>query len=356
MSQRVWLAGVMAVALGVLGICVERSSSQEASQEEGSQPQAEASGEFDEGESESGGGGFGVAIGIGGGFGGSASGRGGGFGGGGEFGASTNAEDSKPQVQPAPAVPRLWVTADPERTDQLYKILKSPLPSAGLQFPDGTPLEEIIAFLREEYDVEILIDTVALDELGIGPDEPVSISVSSIRLDQAMRRMLEPLELTYVVDDGVVLVTSEEEALTKLHLAVYDVRDLLLQGDYDSLIEIITSTIASDTWAENGGGEAEIRAYPQRGTLVVLQTLSVHEEIDGLLTAMRRMPVDAGAKPQSNKLHALAGPLDDQTIVEAFQRLYEEINRRGVGGGVFSTGEGVRRDANVPEAIEDASE
>jgi hypothetical protein len=280
MSQRVWLVSVMAVALGVVGITAERSRSQEASQEqEGSQPQAEASGEF--GGRLSGGGEY---VGHGGFV-------------GGEFGGGMDSEAPQPTALPAPAIPRIWVTDDPERTEQLFGILKSPLPSSGLQFPDGTPLEEIIAFLREEYHVEILLDMVALDELGIGPDEPVSISVRNIRVDQAMRRLLEPLELTCIVEDGVLLITSEDEASTsKLTVAIYDVRDLLLKCDFDPLIDIITSTIAPSTWAENGGGEAEIRVYPQRGGLVVSQTISVHEAIAGLLAAMRELPVDTNAE------------------------------------------------------------
>ncbi|MEM6798235.1 MAG: DUF1598 domain-containing protein [Planctomycetota bacterium] len=32
-------------------------------------------------------------------------------------------------------------------------------------------------------------------------------------------------------------------------------------ADFDSLIDLIVSTVASETWAENGGGEAEIRPY-----------------------------------------------------------------------------------------------
>lgn len=296
MSQRVWLVSVMAVALGVVGITAERSRSQEASQE-GSQPQAEASGDSGGGESESNGGGFGIAIGIGGGFGGSAHGSGGGFGGGGEFGASTNAVDSELQALPAPTVPRIWVTADPGRTEELFEILKSPISSSGIDFPDDTALAEVTTYLSEEHDVPILLDTVALDELGIGADEPVGISIRNVRLGQAMRRILEPLELTYVIEGGVLLVTSEEEALSKLTVAVYDVRDLLLQGDYDPLIGIITATIAADTWAENGGGEAEIRAYPQRGSLVISQTTTVHEEIAGLLGAMRAAPLDPDATP-----------------------------------------------------------
>jgi hypothetical protein len=274
MSQRVWLVSVMAVALGVVAIVTERSQSQEENSQrdpfsnEARGRVGEASSEFDPFAAEAGG-------------------RS-------ESGAEPKARQAAATT--TPTVPRIWVTEDPERTQQLYEILKSPLPSSGLQFPDGTPLEEIIAYLREEYNVEILIDTVALDELGIGPDEPVSISVSNIRLDQAMRRMLDPLDSTYVLEDGVLIITSEEKAQTKLTVAIYDVRDLLLKGDFDPLIDIITSTIAPDTWAENGGGEAEVRVYPQRGSIVVSQSMSVHEAIAGLLMAMRELPVDPSAE------------------------------------------------------------
>lgn len=277
MSQRVWLVSVLAVVLGGLGIAVERSSSQEASQEEGSQPQAEASGEF--------GGDFG---------------RGGGFGVG-EFGGGMTGEAPQSTALPAPAVPRLWVTADPGRTEELFEILKSPISSSGLDFPDNTPLAEIATYLSEEYGAPILLDTVALDELGIGADESVGISIRDVRLGQAMRLMLEPLELTYVIDGGVLLVTSEDEAFSKLTVAVYDVRDLLLNGEFDPLIEIITAAIASDSWAENGGGEAEIRAYPQRGSLVISQTTTVHEEIAAFLEAMRAAPLDPNANPLPNQ-------------------------------------------------------
>ena len=38
-------------------------------------------------------------------------------------------------------------------------------------------------------------------------------------------------------------------------------------ADFDSLIDLIQSTVATDTWAENGGGKAEIRPFPN-GVLV----------------------------------------------------------------------------------------
>jgi hypothetical protein len=33
-------------------------------------------------------------------------------------------------------------------------------------------------------------------------------------------------------------------------------------ADFDSLIDLITSTVANESWAENGGGQAEIRPFP----------------------------------------------------------------------------------------------
>src|SRR3954447_4282708 len=33
-------------------------------------------------------------------------------------------------------------------------------------------------------------------------------------------------------------------------------------ADFDSLIDLIVSTVATDTWAENGGGQAEVRPFP----------------------------------------------------------------------------------------------
>lgn len=60
-------------------------------------------------------------------------------------------------------------------------------------------------------------------------------------------------------------------------------------ADFDSLIDLIVSTVANDTWAENGGGEAEIRSFPTNLSLVVSQTQSVHEEIADLLEQLRRL-------------------------------------------------------------------
>lgn len=191
----------------------------------------------------------------------------------------------------------LWVGCDQSATESLYDALQgTTLPP--LEFPEGTPLDEFVDFLRTESDVDIQINRAALDELGIGTDEPLDINTRETTLGATLRLVLEPMELTYVVHNDKLIITTSENALATLSVAVYPVDDLLLDGDYDALTALITSTIAASSWAENGGSDAEIWPYSQRGALVISQTTKVHEEIAGLLRALRTLPVDEQAKPQ----------------------------------------------------------
>lgn len=59
-------------------------------------------------------------------------------------------------------------------------------------------------------------------------------------------------------------------------------------ADYQSLIELITSTIAPTTW-DDVGGPGSIQEFRGNLSLVISQTQEVHEEIADLLTQLRRL-------------------------------------------------------------------
>jgi general secretion pathway protein D len=59
-------------------------------------------------------------------------------------------------------------------------------------------------------------------------------------------------------------------------------------ADFDTLIELITSTIQPDSWEENGGNGA-IEPFPTNLSLVISQTQDVHEQIADLLDQLRRL-------------------------------------------------------------------
>ena len=60
-------------------------------------------------------------------------------------------------------------------------------------------------------------------------------------------------------------------------------------ADFDSLIDLIVSTVEHDTWMENGTGEGEIQPFPTNLSLVVSQTQNVHEQVADLLEQLRRL-------------------------------------------------------------------
>ncbi len=60
-------------------------------------------------------------------------------------------------------------------------------------------------------------------------------------------------------------------------------------ADFDSLIDLIVSTVEFDSWMENGTGEGEIQPFPTNLSLVVSQTQRVHEQIADLLEQLRRL-------------------------------------------------------------------
>jgi tetratricopeptide (TPR) repeat protein len=118
--------------------------------------------------------------------------------------------------------------------EKIDEVLDSPLLSTGLQFTD-VPLEQVVANLRDQYDIEVQIDGPALDDVGLGPDELVTVDLRNITLRSALRLMLGNLQLTYVIRDEVLMITTKEEAETELVVKVYPVADLVLPIELPSL-------------------------------------------------------------------------------------------------------------------------
>ncbi len=179
---------------------------------------------------------------------------------------------------------------DSAAVTRIKQALQAPLRSPGLDFTDA-PLEEVVNSLQTDYGIPLQLDVSALDEIGLGPDEPVTINLHNISLRSALRLMLTSLNLTYIIRDEVLLITTQDEAESHLVTCVYDVRGLADDADPEStksLIDAIVSCVASETWAVNGGGEAEVRPL-KPGLLVVSQTQAVQEEVADLLRAIRKM-------------------------------------------------------------------
>ena len=78
------------------------------------------------------------------------------------------------------------------------------------------------------HKIGIWIDKQALQDEGINADTQVSLTISGISLRSALRLLLEPLALTYIIEDEVMKITTQTKADEKMSTRVYPVADLVV--------------------------------------------------------------------------------------------------------------------------------
>jgi general secretion pathway protein D len=259
-----------------------------------------------------------------------------------------------------------------EKEIEIEQKLKTPV---SLGFHEA-PLAQVIDRLQQLTQVPIVLDPRGLAEEGVDSSTPVTIDLNSeISLKSALNLILAPLQLSYVIKNEVLNITSEQLRDGVVYPVTYNVADLVIpipnflpnsrmglagplaeayaqvpmyaggtgaeppliaatptgaganmmldpslmaqisqansqasivprpnqpasygpgglgggaQPDFESLIELITSTIAPTTWAEVGG-PGSIQEFKGNLSLVISQTQEVHEEIADLLDQLRRL-------------------------------------------------------------------
>jgi hypothetical protein len=158
-----------------------------------------------------------------------------------------------------------------------------------------TPLKDVIESLKK-FGEPIGIDVKAVTDAGGSGDMPITFKGKQLRLDAALRLMLQEHELDYIIKSGILLITSDTKAKEHVVTDYYPVGDLIgetsgktskeIDEAYDALVKTITSIIATPTWSD-AGGTGSITPFPTCKALVCSQTRPIHDEICTLLTDLR---------------------------------------------------------------------
>ena len=265
------------------------------------------------------------------------------------------------------------------------EIQRSLLKGVEVKF-ENRPLSEVTEALGRMTGVNIYLDPQGLHAEGVVSDTPVTLNLTqAISLRSALNLLLEPLGLSYVIQNEVLRITSEQTRDSNTYSKVYYVADLVMPipnfvpsyniglpgalreslnslgygpgmrspssgpltvatsvtpaaqtgasylnqmapdalaqvgaanlmptnnlpatgrmptqvggpgglgggvtADFDSLIDLITSTISPQSWDEVGG-PGSISGFDTNLSLVVSQTQEVHEKIADLLEQLRRL-------------------------------------------------------------------
>jgi hypothetical protein len=181
--------------------------------------------------------------------------------------------------------------------------------NVAFSFPE-TPLKEVIEAIKTKTGLPIVLDTKKLEEAAINLDTPVTVSLRNLTLDSFLRNTLSDLNLTYLVRDEAIHITTPEDAGSQLIHRIYPVLDLVARrtpvfeasavvtsrtaggrmgtADYESLINVITTTIDPDSW-DDVGGPGSIASFDNAGALIIAQTHETHQKIGPLLNSLRKV-------------------------------------------------------------------
>ncbi|MBA3483307.1 MAG: STN domain-containing protein [Pirellulales bacterium] len=213
-----------------------------------------------------------------------------------------------------PGAPTANITEDARQ--RIERVLNQPLKET-LDFTEQ-PLRDVATILSQTYDIPILFDTNALDAVAASPDVEVSVQIANVTLRSALDLMLKNAgaeELTYMIDDEVLLITTQEETASRLETRVYRVDDLpgvipppptggrVSWADFHILIDAIQRGVEPRSWRENGTGNGDISSM-EPGILIIRQTARIHEQVEQILAELRRVRVaiDADAAKRRSAL------------------------------------------------------
>ena len=165
---------------------------------------------------------------------------------------------------------------------------------------DKLPLREFLVRLTKGGDFAGPNIVVPMD---VNLQVPITIHVSGVTLESALKLVCEQARLRYEMKDGVLLLANEVPA-EPLVLLAYPIADLLAnpkpQGsgrsekiDFQSLEALIRTAVEPNSWDESGG-PGKVNHNESTLSLVIRQTDSVHQQIRNLLQQLRK-PVQLNA-------------------------------------------------------------
>lgn len=211
---------------------------------------------------------------------------------------------------------------------------------------DKTPLNRAIATIKEKVAIDVVFEESALNDEGIAHDDRISASANDEPLYLLLDRMLDPLQLTWDMRDGVLWITTETAYYERPYLEGYDLSRLLNRGyDVRQLTQALGTGLQAD-WSIVGE------------TLFVRGVNGEHTEIAALLTALQTPARQTfiGESAQTSKLRELltrpvSVDFQETRLNEALQLLSQEVGTHIFINDVALHDEGLSEDVPISVSL-----
>ncbi|MDB5340398.1 MAG: hypothetical protein JWN70_6017, partial [Planctomycetaceae bacterium] len=124
---------------------------------------------------------------------------------------------------------RKWKSVDlksySKKEEKIVRELDKP---TTFDFTDES-LEGVRDTIVERHGFDIVIDKVKLEEESVATDATdITLKVSEISLKNALKLLLDSKNLTYVIENEVMKITTKTDGIAKRPLRVYNVGDLVM--------------------------------------------------------------------------------------------------------------------------------
>lgn len=241
---------------------------------------------------------------------------------------------------------------------------------------DRADLEKTVNYLRDNMEVNVFVDWPALQDAGVDRNSPVTVNLKNQTYGDALSEILKAAdgkkELGFIIDDGIVTVSTKDELRSARYavVGVFDVRDLLEvkpavtqtgAGDHAAdadraakikgITQVIEKKVAPGSWRDGGGTLGSIREL--NGTLIIRQLPDNQQAIEDVLAGMRKergltqgaaasSPASAtkpafGTSPATQGAGTQPGASDTRTIQQRVIAEFREAQRES--GEALSKGD-----------------
>jgi len=78
-----------------------------------------------------------------------------------------------------------------------------------------TPLKDVAEALEIRHAIRISLDDQSLPAAGVGLDTPITYNTKGVSLNTALGEILQPRKLSYIIDNGRLLITTAEKAKSR---------------------------------------------------------------------------------------------------------------------------------------------
>ncbi|MBM82935.1 MAG: hypothetical protein CMJ78_20425 [Planctomycetaceae bacterium] len=162
---------------------------------------------------------------------------------------------------------------------------------------DKRPLAEVVADIRTRLKSEVILDQIALEEEGIQTDVPVTFNAKQVTLSSVLRHALKPLGMTYRIDSGALVLTTEVVEEERLETSIYPIQYYPQLSGSDLVDTILINT--TRLWVDLTGTGGTITNFFGRA-LIVTNTQELHREVKHVIESVATKHKPAG-KPATKK-------------------------------------------------------